>query len=431
MIALAVFVFAFVGVVVGDVTSAEKSALEDFYTSLQGAKWIDNLNWNTGDPCSKKWFGVNCSSGHVTGLTLDKNNLKGSLPTTIGNLFDLETFQVSSNLISSTIPTEIGNLRSLSLIDFSLNGFTGGIPNEIGTLADFSLTSLDFSYNSLSGLVPDFFATDADVFTEANLSNNPFICPIPSGAEYTQATCLSIVIDEITTGCFNDPYDNSVTTTVLGSGFGSASLVCLFEFAGKTVVKGAFVASDRVIYCDKPFFNFTGCTGKDNEKMVGIGNITLGMPQGNTYLSISNALKTHFLNPICPFGLTGTTSSSSMRLYAQANGKSFVTYSGVKTNQACTFPTIQDAIAICHAGTLLPYSCPAQFNRVSSSSQIPKPVLDLACNDPTTCMWASMTYCPWEYTPGTGTCSDSASSSYYPPYKSTNDVSPCVGFIIV
>eukprot|EP00009_Paramoeba_aestuarina_P003611 CAMPEP_0201510368 /NCGR_PEP_ID=MMETSP0161_2-20130828/3083_1 /ASSEMBLY_ACC=CAM_ASM_000251 /TAXON_ID=180227 /ORGANISM="Neoparamoeba aestuarina, Strain SoJaBio B1-5/56/2" /LENGTH=446 /DNA_ID=CAMNT_0047905525 /DNA_START=174 /DNA_END=1514 /DNA_ORIENTATION=- len=433
MIALAVIVFALAGVVVGGVSPAEKSALEDFYASLDGTQWIDNDNWNSGDPCDNTWFGVSCTSNHVTGLKLTKNNLQGSLPTTIGNIFDLETFQLSSNLISESIPTEIGLLRSLSLIDFSFNEISGIIPDVIGNLADFSLNSLDLSNNTLGGTVPEFFVTDANDFTYVNLSNNPFICPIPAGAEYTQATCLTIVIDEITTACFNNPYDTSKTTGILGSGFKSVPVVCLFGFEGKMEVMGAFVASDQVIYCDKPIFNFTGCTGREGEKLIGIGNVSLGMSQGNGYYqSVSNSLSTHFLNPICPFPAQGTAFSDSLGLYAEANGKSFVSYSGVQMKQTCLFPTMQDALAICEAGALLPYRCPAQFNKVSSTSQIPTPKLDVTCNDPTTCMWAPMTYCPWEYTPNTGICSDNAYSSYsYPPFKSTNDVSPCLGYIIV
>ena len=240
---------------------------------------------------------------------------------------------------------------------------------------------------------------------------------------------MTVVVDEISTKCFNDPFDDSKTTTVLGNGFGNVELVCLFEFKGEIEARPAFVASERVIYCETPFINFTGCTGKDGEKMIGIGNMSLGFAQGNGYLSVSNSLSINFLNPVCPFALSGP--KSSVNLYAQANGESFVNYYGSPMNQACSFPPLLDAVAVCQAGTLLPYRCPTDFI-YNSSRVIPKPVLDLTCSDPLSCMWANLPYCPWEYTRNTGVCSVNAysSSSSYPPVQGKNYVSPCVDFIL-
>ena len=49
---------AFVGVVFGSggVSPAEYNALVDLYSSLNGERWIDKDNWNSGDPCENHWF---------------------------------------------------------------------------------------------------------------------------------------------------------------------------------------------------------------------------------------------------------------------------------------------------------------------------------------------------------------------------------------
>ena len=70
--------------------ASEVAALRDFYGALGGGGWVDNTHWNNSsrDPCggSEPWYGINCSDAstsgatHVIGITLESNQLDGTLP---------------------------------------------------------------------------------------------------------------------------------------------------------------------------------------------------------------------------------------------------------------------------------------------------------------------------------------------------------------
>lgn len=74
----------------------EIAALRDIYSSTVGFSWLVNLQWPpttqpvpTFNPCC--WVGVTCVNYFGVGvrvaeLNLAHNNLKGSLPNSIGNL---------------------------------------------------------------------------------------------------------------------------------------------------------------------------------------------------------------------------------------------------------------------------------------------------------------------------------------------------------
>jgi len=48
-------------------------ALVDLYTATNGPKWKYNTNWLNGDPCSKKWYGVTCSSNTISQLYVTRS----------------------------------------------------------------------------------------------------------------------------------------------------------------------------------------------------------------------------------------------------------------------------------------------------------------------------------------------------------------------
>ncbi len=98
-------------------TLAEKNALIAVYASTNGNNWIHQDNWMTGDPCVDEWYGVTCSwDGNITQLSLDSNNLIGTIPTEIGDLFRLTYLSLYTNQLAGIIPTEIKNLTLLDYI---------------------------------------------------------------------------------------------------------------------------------------------------------------------------------------------------------------------------------------------------------------------------------------------------------------------------
>ncbi len=86
----------------------ERSVLIALHNAADGGNWTGRHNWLTGAPVST-WHGVATNDlGQVTGLDLEDNNLKG------------------------TLPSRLGDLRSLSVLDLSNNpGLTGPLPASL------------------------------------------------------------------------------------------------------------------------------------------------------------------------------------------------------------------------------------------------------------------------------------------------------------
>jgi Leucine-rich repeat (LRR) protein len=91
----------------------------------------------------------------VTGLVLLDDNLKGTIPSSIGNLVGLTDLVLSMNKISGTIPESIGQLTNLRQLYLSSNKLTGTIPASIGNLV--SIQSLNLNHNSLKGVAGVYF----------------------------------------------------------------------------------------------------------------------------------------------------------------------------------------------------------------------------------------------------------------------------------
>jgi Leucine-rich repeat (LRR) protein len=81
------------------IPSSECQALVALYNSTSGAGWTNQSGWLiTNTPCG--WYGMTCSTGHVTELHLDSNQLSGSIPPELGNLANLQNLSLNSNQLS-------------------------------------------------------------------------------------------------------------------------------------------------------------------------------------------------------------------------------------------------------------------------------------------------------------------------------------------
>ena len=114
------------------IVQEERLSLVILYFATNGAGWAKRDKWLTGDHhCD--WFGVDCNSdGYVENLSLVDNQLKGSIPASIGNLKNLRNLELSTNneLIGS-IPESIGKLEKFNYLNLFGNDLKGSITDSI------------------------------------------------------------------------------------------------------------------------------------------------------------------------------------------------------------------------------------------------------------------------------------------------------------
>ncbi|MED6222535.1 hypothetical protein PIB30_065322 [Stylosanthes scabra] len=144
----------------------------------------------TNDPSSQEL-------GFLTSLTkcrnlqkllLSFNPLHGSLPNSIGNLSEtLEFFDAESCNIKGQIPSQVGNLKNLYGLNLNDNQLVGEIPTTIG---DMKLQRLDLSSNQLRGYIPSQIC-QMKILNQLLLSNNQIFGPIPRCVD--QLSSLSIL----------------------------------------------------------------------------------------------------------------------------------------------------------------------------------------------------------------------------------------------
>ncbi|WP_340935902.1 leucine-rich repeat domain-containing protein [Polaribacter haliotis] len=159
----------------------EMQALVDMYNNLDGANWRNNTNWNgnlakalINNPYNAtKWQGVTTKivdgGKHITNISLSSNQLKGELPTSIGNLTKLTNLQISSNEISGALPATFGNLTSLETLYLNSNKITS-LPREMSNML--ALKTVYLQNNEIEGNLPDF--TNATNLTSLYVNSNKF-----------------------------------------------------------------------------------------------------------------------------------------------------------------------------------------------------------------------------------------------------------------
>jgi hypothetical protein len=181
------------------VNKQDSLALVDLYNSTNGPGWASNENWLTG-PVST-WYGVEVTGTRVTEIFMLLNSLKGSIPSSIGNLTELVNLGLEDNQLSGSIPPSIGNLTNLHYLNVGGNQFSGKIPSFLGNLVNLkglwlydnqfkgsipsslsnlvNLTGFSLASNQLSGSIPSFLGSFLN-FDFLDLSYNNFSGSIPS-----------------------------------------------------------------------------------------------------------------------------------------------------------------------------------------------------------------------------------------------------------
>ena len=196
------------------IPTAEREALVALYDNANGAGWKNSTGWKTNsEPC--KWYGVYCSGGHVTWLSLSNNQLSGPISPEIGKLTQLEQLDLSMNQLSGSIPAEIGNLTNLTMLMLGDTQLNGSIPAEIGNLSN--LKYLYLVGNQLSGSIPAEIGNITNL-TGLNLGGNQLSGSIPAEiGNITNLTELALQNNQLS-GPIQDIIGNLAYLTYLSLG---------------------------------------------------------------------------------------------------------------------------------------------------------------------------------------------------------------------
>jgi Leucine-rich repeat (LRR) protein len=134
------------------IPASERQALQDIYTSTNGASWGAAFNWNGAAGTECTWYGVTCNPGGttVTSIALQSNNLTGTLPSTLNQLTNIVTVTLNNNHLTGSIPSLVG-MNSLQVFNAQTNQLNGTI-SALASLA--SLASFTVNDNLMTGSIP-------------------------------------------------------------------------------------------------------------------------------------------------------------------------------------------------------------------------------------------------------------------------------------
>jgi hypothetical protein len=128
----------------------ECKGLVELYYRTKGYYWKEG--WSA-DQTHCDWKGVTCQDGHVTQIDLSANQLKGTIPPSIGYYFSkLSSLNLAGNQLSGSIPSSLGHLSQLQNLALNNNQLNGSIPGSLCYIKQ--LQTLNLNDNQLSGFIP-------------------------------------------------------------------------------------------------------------------------------------------------------------------------------------------------------------------------------------------------------------------------------------
>ncbi|KAJ3329018.1 hypothetical protein HDU76_008825 [Blyttiomyces sp. JEL0837] len=96
------------------------------------------------------WIGT--SFVNLTSLTGKGNYFTGEIPSSFGNLKNLQTLYLNDNRLSGVLPDFLSNITDLEYLDLSNNNITGTVPDSWSRLNN--LYELNLSGNCITGSLP-------------------------------------------------------------------------------------------------------------------------------------------------------------------------------------------------------------------------------------------------------------------------------------
>jgi Leucine-rich repeat (LRR) protein len=176
---------------IGDGTAPTPPAAVIVPTPLPYYIYTNLLNTAGWTSCAGNQFSAaaTCRSISVTDSQGSWYRTSGTIPTELGTLTMLTSFNLHSTLVNSTIPTEIGKLTSLRSLSITGNWrLSGTVPTEFGLLT--ALTSVSF-YDGILGFPFPTEVGNLPVLRTLNGCGNPFEA-IPTEIGNVGATLRSL-----------------------------------------------------------------------------------------------------------------------------------------------------------------------------------------------------------------------------------------------
>ena len=179
-------------IVTTTIPQSECESLLYLYNNTNGPGWTNKTGWNvTNTPCTT-WYGVSCTVGNVTTLSLSNNKLSGLIPTLPNfNLPNLTELFLANNQLYGAIP-DFTNMPLLTKLDLGNNQLTGTIPDFTNMPL---LTELWLLKNQLTGTIPDF--TNMPLLTKLSLGNNQLSGGVPNFTNLSSLTFLSLSSNQL------------------------------------------------------------------------------------------------------------------------------------------------------------------------------------------------------------------------------------------
>jgi len=328
-------------------------ALIDLYNNTGGSNWYNRFGskaWLSG--AVNNWAGVSLNnSGRVVSLDLSYNNLKGSLPSTLGNFTMLTSLILNGNLLSGGIPASITSLSNLTIVDFSNNKLTGIIPSNIGSLT--KLVKLNFRANQLSGTIPNS-VTSLTNLTDLSFGFNQLSGSIPNNiGNLTKLYTLNLYSNSLT-GNIPNSIGNMTSLEQINlysnklSGAIPSTISNLQNVTSIQVYDNKFTFAGMELVANFVFSQQSGGSGSRNYSQQAI--IPLSNKKNVLSVSVGGNFNNNSFDWYKDGNLIGTTYGDSTFTAAKA-GKYWV----VATNSVCSALTL-------YSDTLTVYNLPISLS---------------------------------------------------------------------
>ncbi len=143
------------------IPASEYEALKALYNATAGFNWKNKWDVSKNNIHEGNWYGIAMENGHITEIRLPDNNLRGTIPAEIQQLPFLKVLDLSgtyyNKYITGSIPAEIGTLVELETLNLSYQLLSDTIPAGIGRLS--KLVTLNLRNNQLTGNIPGSFTS--------------------------------------------------------------------------------------------------------------------------------------------------------------------------------------------------------------------------------------------------------------------------------